>query len=42
VRPEIVERGRRLAADPAYPSLDIIRHISVRIVRSLGLADAVG
>ena len=42
VRPEIVERGRRLAADPAYPSLDVIRHISVRIVRSLGLADALG
>jgi hypothetical protein len=39
VRPEVVERGRRLAADPAYPSLNIIRHISARIVSSLGLAD---
>lgn len=37
-RPEVVERGRKLAADPAYPSIDIIWHISAEIVGSLDLA----
>jgi len=41
IRPDVVERGRRLAADPAYPSADIIRHISAAIVRSPDLADVV-
>jgi hypothetical protein len=41
IRPEAVERGRALAADPAYPSPDIIRHISAQIVGSPDLADAV-
>ena len=40
VRPEVVARGRQLAADPAYPSADIIRHISAQIVGSPDLADA--
>jgi hypothetical protein len=40
VRPEVVERGRTLAADPAYPSPDIIRHISALIVSSPDLANA--
>jgi hypothetical protein len=38
IRPDVVERGRRLAADPAYPSIEIIRQLSARIVLSLDLA----
>ena len=34
VRPEMVERGRALAADPSYPSADIIRQVSQRILNS--------
>jgi hypothetical protein len=40
VRPEVVQRGRALAADPAYPSADIIKHISAKIVNSPDLAEA--
>ena len=39
VRPEVVQRGRSLAADPGYPSAAIIRHISAQIVRSPDLAE---
>ena len=38
IRPDVVERGRALAADPAYPSLAIIRHVSAKIVNSPDLA----
>lgn len=41
IRPEVVERGRALAADPAYPSSEIIRHISAQIVGSPDPADEV-
>lgn len=34
IRPEVVARGRHLAADPAYPSAAILRNISDRLVRS--------
>jgi hypothetical protein len=34
IRPEVVERGKALAADPSYPSLAIIRHVSAKIVNS--------
>jgi hypothetical protein len=34
IRPDVVERGRALAADPAYPSLAIIRYVSAKIVNS--------
>jgi hypothetical protein len=34
-----VERGRALAADPAYPSPEIIKRISEQIVRSPDPAD---
>ena len=35
IRPGVVERGRRLAADPGYPSIEIIWHIGAQIVRSV-------
>ncbi len=34
VRPEVVERGRALATDPAYPSSAIIGRISAQILAS--------
>ncbi len=34
VRPEVVARGRALAADPAYPSPAIVRQISQQILNS--------
>ncbi len=39
MRPEVVERARALAADPAYPSADIIRKISAAIVNSPDLSE---
>lgn len=39
IRPEVVERARALAADPAYPSADIIRKISADIVNSPDLSE---
>jgi len=41
VRPEVVERARALAADPAYPSDHIIRQISAAIVNSPDLSEDV-
>jgi hypothetical protein len=34
IRPEVVERARALAADPAYPSDRIINQVSAAIVNS--------
>lgn len=39
IRPEVVERARALAADPAYPADDIIRQISAAIVNSPDLSE---
>ena len=39
VRPEVVERARALAADPAYPSDSIVRQISQVIVNSPDLSE---
>ena len=39
VRLEVVERARALAADPAYPSDDIIRQVSAAIVNSPDLSE---
>jgi hypothetical protein len=38
IRPEVVARGRALAADPSYPSFQIIQHISAQIVNSPDLS----
>jgi hypothetical protein len=34
VRPEVVERGKQLAADPNYPSPDILSKVAEIILRS--------
>jgi len=34
VRPEVVARGKALAADPSYPSPEIMRRVSELIVNS--------
>jgi hypothetical protein len=39
IRPEVVARARALAADPAYPSDEIIRSVSSVIVNSPDLSD---
>jgi hypothetical protein len=39
VRPEVVARARALAADPSYPSLDILRKVGESILASPDLAE---
>jgi hypothetical protein len=39
IRPEVVARGRALAADPTYPSPQIIRKISEMILQSPDLSE---
>jgi hypothetical protein len=39
IRPEVVARARALAADPSYPSDEIIRHVSGVIVNSPDLSE---
>jgi len=34
VRPEAVARGRALAADPNYPSLEVVRSVASKILAS--------
>lgn len=34
VRPEVVARGKLLAADPNYPSTDVLREVASQIVAS--------
>ncbi|MBI3885839.1 MAG: hypothetical protein HY302_08960 [Opitutae bacterium] len=38
-RPEVVARGKALAADPSYPSAEIIGRVSALIVRSADLTE---
>ncbi len=39
IRPEVVARAQALAADPSYPSDQIIRHVSAAIVNSPDLSE---
>ncbi len=39
VRPEVVARGRELAADPSYPSPEILRKVGEAILRSPDLSE---
>ncbi|MES2695204.1 MAG: hypothetical protein V4773_17145 [Verrucomicrobiota bacterium] len=39
VRPEVVERARALAADPAYPSTEILLNVAQQIIGSPDLSE---
>ena len=39
VRPEVVEKGRALAADPDYPSSDVVQRMAGLLVNSPDLSD---
>ena len=39
IRPEVVARGRALAADPNYPSMAVIRNVAATIVNSPDLSE---
>jgi hypothetical protein len=39
IRPEVVERARKLAADPSYPSPEIIRSIGEQILGAPDLSE---
>jgi len=39
IRPEVVERAKALAADPAYPSAGIISKVSATIVNAPDLSE---
>ena len=34
IRPEVVARGQALAADPNYPSTDILRSVAAKLIAS--------
>ena len=38
IRPEVVARGRQLAADPSYPSADVLRQVGQTILNSPDLS----
>jgi hypothetical protein len=38
IRPDVVARGRKLAADPDYPSASVIQRVAAMIVNSRGLS----
>ncbi len=39
IRPEVVERGRALAADPSWPPHDVLRKVSEIILRAPDLTE---
>ncbi|MCR6654575.1 MAG: hypothetical protein NVV63_01915 [Opitutus sp.] len=39
IRPEVVERAKALAADPEYPSLDILKRVSGMILAAPDLSE---
>lgn len=39
IRPEVVQRAAALAADPSYPSVDILRSVAAQIVHSPDLSN---
>ena len=39
IRPEVVARGRELAADPTYPSTAVLRQVADKILRSPDLSE---
>jgi len=39
IRPEVVERARALAADPNYPSRDVLKNIGAFLLNSADLSE---
>jgi hypothetical protein len=39
IRPEVVERARALAADPNYPSIEVLRNVAGQILNSPDLSE---
>ena len=39
IRPEVVARGKELAADPNYPSTDILRKVGEALLKSPDLTE---
>lgn len=39
IRPEVVARGQALAADPSYPSPEVMRGIAAQILRAPDLSE---
>ena len=39
IRMDVVARARSLVADPAYPSIDILRHVAAQILSSQDLSE---
>ncbi|MBX3739044.1 MAG: hypothetical protein KF715_20320 [Candidatus Didemnitutus sp.] len=39
IRPDVVARAKELAADPNYPSADILRHVGAAILNSPDLSE---
>lgn len=39
IRPEVVARGRELAADPNFPSTEVMRHVAQQILNSPDLSE---
>lgn len=39
IRPEVVARGKELAADPSYPSFDILRKVGEALIKSPDLTE---
>ncbi|MDI1249337.1 MAG: hypothetical protein PSV13_10785 [Lacunisphaera sp.] len=41
IRPEVVARGRALAVDPSYPSVEVLRQVGAALLSSPDLTDDV-
>jgi hypothetical protein len=39
IRPEVVARGRVLAADPSYPSVEVLRQVGAALLNSPDLSE---
>lgn len=39
IRPEVVERARGLAADSAYPPVEVARHVAAQILAAPDLSE---
>lgn len=40
IRPEVVARGRKLAADPSYPSMEVMRNVAQQIIAAPDLSES--